>query len=63
MGEQDHPWLRWLIKEGGSGEVVIKEVTGDEVSMKTIVFGSLNQLPENIQNAIRSDGRTQGTIP
>ena len=63
MSEQDHPWLRWHIKVGGSGEVRIKEVTGDEVSMKTIVFGSLDQLPENIQNAIRSDGRTQGTIP
>ena len=63
MSEHDHPWIRWRLKEDGRGEVIVKEVTNTGLDAQAIVFDTLDQLPENIANAIRSDGRTSGSIP
>ena len=62
MSESD-PWLRWRLKEDGRGEVTIKNVIKTGIEAQVIVFNSLDQLPQNIANAIRSDGRTSGSIP
>ena len=63
MNERPHPWIRWYIKGAGGVEGDIREMKDGKLEIQTIVCDSLDDLPENIANAIREDGRLRGAIP
>ena len=63
MTEEYQGWLRWRLNEDGGGTYWLDIEKGPHVDAQRCVFDSLDQIPENIANAIRSDGRTSGSIP
>ena len=59
--------LRWRLDNDGGGEALLVEHTPDGPIETKVVFDSLDspQLPRDLAEAIRKDGRTGGwlTIP
>jgi hypothetical protein len=54
---------RWVIDEDGGGTLYTFTDDGSQVVESTIDFDSLDELPENLADAIREDGGTRGEFP
>ena len=59
--------IRWRIKHGGRGYLDLHRFSDvaperTELYSRTIVFDSLDQIPQSLADAIRADGRAWGEI-
>ena len=55
--------ISWHLDEDGGGEVFVTIDHKSHVDDHKYVFESLDELPPDIAEAIRKDGRTKGKIP
>ena len=55
--------FQWRLRPDGGGELKVYGVTGSGMEAGTKLFDSLVELPTDIADKIREDGREQGEWP
>ncbi len=54
--------IEWFLREDGGGEVNTFTDHPSHVHQTRIAFASLDELPDDIAEAIRRDGRSKGGV-